>query len=524
MPITLRKYQKDAIDAIEADFDSGLSRCGISSATGTGKTIIMSFLSHKYVKRGHRVLILVHRDELIQQTVAKLLAVDNSVSIGVVQAGINRAGAQIVVASVQTACRPRRLAQLGRFGLVICDEAHRSVARQWIDVLGGVGALSEGTTVRTAGFSATWSRADGKALDSVWQKISFELSVEWAIQEGFLVRPIGKYIKTTVRLDEFKKTAGDYNQGDVGRKLNDESIRNAIVTGYLEHARDRSGVVFAPTVEAGEFFLEGFISAGISTEGMYGHTPRTEARNIHARHKSGATQLLISCTKLSEGWDAPWVSAGVIARPTTHEGLFIQMVGRLLRPHSGKRDAVILDPLGVLFRHKINGVIDLSGSEPMEPSDTGIEPEEQEELFSNPGADAWVDGYEDVELLGLPYLRTRGGILFSHEGMDSVRFVIGPDRHPYSWWSVGSMPLDGSQGRWLATQLTEGEALAMLPDYKAVPDPVLRRRPATMAQRRKAQAATDGRLPAQKSTAGDLFDKIQTRRASQVLDSVPHWA
>jgi superfamily II DNA or RNA helicase len=476
--INLREYQEEALAALERDWDTGLRRCGVNAATGTGKTVIMSHLAHRYVRRGMRVLILVHRDELVRQTVDKLVRVDNSVSIGIVKAGENSASAAIVVASVQTAARPRRLAQLGQFGLIICDEAHRSVSDQWLTVLDGLGALEQGTEVRCAGFSATWVRADSRGLDQVWQTISFSLPIEWAIEQRFLVRPIGKFIRTGVELDGVRKTAGDYNAKDLSEKLSRESVRDAIVAGYLTHAADRSGVVFAPTVDAGEYFRAGFEAAGITTAGLYGITSREDSKLIHKQHRRGDVQLLVSCTRLSEGWDAPWCSAGVIARPTVHEGLFIQMVGRILRPHAGKTDAVILDPTGVLFRHSLNGVIDLSSSERPEADDeleddlTEDELDELPEVDPDAGIRARVTGYEDVELIrvggtaGPPWLVTAGGIPFSQLRADEVVFVIGPDRHEYPWFSVGVI---GRTPRWLATQLTESEAMAMLPDQNMIP-------------------------------------------------------
>jgi superfamily II DNA or RNA helicase len=519
--ITLRPYQEDALTALSADWAAGYRRIGVSAATGTGKTVIMSHLAHRHVARG-RVLILVHRDELVRQTVDKLVRVDNSVSIGIVKAGENSAGARIVVASVQTACRPKRLAQLGKFGLIICDEAHRSVANQWQDTLRGLGAFeADGPLV--AGFSATWSRADSRGLDEVWEKISFELSTEWAIGEGFLVRPRGFYIRTDVRLGEVKTTAGDYNAADLGKKLSVESVREAIVAGYLEHARDRSGVVFAPTVAAGEFFREGFEAAGITSEGLYGITSKEDSRLIHKRHERGDTQLLISCTRLSEGWDAPWCSVGVIARPTTHAGLFIQQVGRVLRPYAGKHDAIILDPTGVLFKHKLNGLIDLSSSE-REPSEE--EPDDDEELeHEGPAAadfiDAKVSGYEQIDLLGGPTLTTSGGIPFSHETTSRVRFIIGPERHPYAWYSVGWLDTVTGAGGWVATQLDRETAWHHLADRRTVPAPILRGRRASPAQRGKAR--DHGVYAERGELAGDLFDRVQTRLASDHLDRVQSW-
>lgn len=526
----LRSYQADALAALESDWDSGLRRCGVSSATGTGKTVMMSHLAHRFVANNQRVLILVHRDELIAQTVDKLRRIDSTVTIGVVKAARNRASARIVVASVQTACRPKRLAQLGRFGLVICDEAHRSVSDQWLTVLNGLGCMSEGTDVRTAGFSATWTRADKRGLSMVWQKISFELSTEWAIGQGFLVRPKGFFIRTDVDLDKVKKTAGDYNAGDLGKKLSKESVRDAIVAGYLTHAYGRSGVVFAPTVESGEFFREGFVAAGISAEGLYGVTGVEESRMIHKRHKSGETQVLISCTRLSEGWDAPWCSVAVIARPTTHQGLFIQQIGRVLRPWEGKTDAVILDPTGVLFKHNLAGVVDLSASEPREPKDPDDNVDIEDEdappgAIESEGVRAFVSGYQMVDLFGRPHLRSHGGIPFSMVSTDRARAVIGPEQHPYPWFSVvefNPRTEQDPQAVWLATQLpTEDEAMKWLPASDAYPHEALRRRYPNAKQRHYARSLG---VSVRGRTVGEVYDEINCLLVGGLLDRVHSWS
>lgn len=540
----LRAYQAEALAALEADWESGLRRCGISSATGTGKTVMMGHLAHRYVKRGKRALILVHRDELARQTVDKLIRIDNSVSVGVVKAHENSAWASIVVASVQTVCRPKRLAQIGTFGLIICDEAHRSVADQWLTVLRGVGALDEGTEIRTAGFSATWTRADTRKLGDLWQKISFELPIDWAIEQGFLVKPRGMFIRTGVELEGVRQTAGEYDARDLGDKLSRESVREAIVAGYLTHAADRSGVVFAPTVAAGEYFRAGFEGAGITTGGLYGTTSRDDSRRLHKLHRAGDVQLLVSCVKLSEGWDAPWCSAGVIARPTTHEGLFAQMVGRLIRVHcehhpgdacscpGRKRDAVILDPTGVLFRHSLNGIIDLSQSAPKDPvpdddDEREFEPREPVESAADEGIRAKVTGYETIDLVRseVPYLVTHGGIVFSHERApaEAVRFIVGPGQHPYPWWSVGRWPLAGSDSpTWIATRLPdEQSALRYLLDRRTVPGTSLRRRAATAKMRK--MATSTGAVLGRAMTTGEVFDAMRVELASRALDSVRSW-
>ena len=65
-------------------------------ATGTGKTIIFSRVAEACVLRGKRVLILAHREELIQGALEKLVR-DTSISrldIGIEMAG-ERAGDEL---------------------------------------------------------------------------------------------------------------------------------------------------------------------------------------------------------------------------------------------------------------------------------------------------------------------------------------------------------------------------------------------------------------------------------------------
>jgi superfamily II DNA or RNA helicase len=331
-----------------------------------------------------------------------------------------------------------------------------------------------------------------------------------------------------VQLDKVKRTAGDYNAADLGHKLSRESVRDAILTGYIEHARDRQGVVFAPTVDTAEFFREAFVAAGIASEGLYGVTK--ESRAVHERHKRGTTQVLFSCTRLSAGWDAPWVSAGVIARPTLHSGLFVQMIGRLCRLHPGKTNALVLDPTGVLFRHELEGVIDLSQT--MRPDheidaeeDDGLDDliEEDEPAAGADGVDAVVSGYEDVNLISAPWLHTRSGIPFgfSHEqGHAVVRWVVGPPHSPYGTYSVAEAPLGNiAAGRWIMNHVSKGDAYRALPDRRQGRRAVRSRRP----NRSHVQIAQTHRVTWENKNVGQIEDDVAVVLTSAMLDVVPSW-
>src|SRR5215468_3789942 len=129
VPLTLRPYQSDALTAIEAAALRGVRRQVVSLPTGAGKTVIFA---HLILAQQTRTLILVHRDELIRQTLDKLamVAQGNTMNIGVIKAERDEHAADVVVASVQTLQRESRLQRLAQsFGLVVVDECYHGLIK-----------------------------------------------------------------------------------------------------------------------------------------------------------------------------------------------------------------------------------------------------------------------------------------------------------------------------------------------------------------------------------------------------------
>lgn len=514
----LRDYQQEAIAALEKGWETQ-QRLGISLPTGVGKTIIMAHLAHRHAQQ--RVLITVHRDELVTQTVDKLRRVDPLMSIGVVKASRNQGGAAVVVASIQTISKPNRLAQIGRFGLIIVDEAHRSMSPSYQSVLTTLDAP------RVAGFTATWSRSDSKGLGDYWQDIVFTRSIKWAVANGHLVKPIGKRIITDLDLSKVTKTAGDYSDKSLGTALTESSIRDAIILAYKTHAADRQGALFAPTVASAEYFAEGLTAAGFPTEGLFGKTGTQESADVHRRFREGRTQILATCTRLAEGWDAPWCSVGVIARPTLHKGLFIQMAGRVFRPWPGKHDALILDVAGATDRHDLNAFNDLSTSpEPRKTEDFDLEDEldldreEREEAIKH---DAQVVGFDDVDLFagsparwqvsaqGIQFVRTQQHLYFLWPNVDGS-------------WAVGRCPANSLfGGQWLKTDCDAESALLWAGQLAVEEDPSTADKKAKWrtnirpSVRQVEYANSLGIVVPPGCTRGQISDMIDHNLASRVL-------
>lgn len=374
--LPLRDYQRAALDAVYADWDTGIQRAAVVAPTGAGKTVMFAHMISEELSTTDyaesRTLVLVHRDELADQAMSKIRQVAPGLLVGKVKAGSNEVDSDVVVASVQTLARTKRLEQLADpsldpIGLVIVDECHHAVAPTWKRVLEELGAFDPESGVKCAGFSATLARGDEVGLGSVWEKISYAISITRLMRRGFLVEPRGFQVRVEdLDLAGVKRSGGDYQLGALGDALHESHMAETVARAYVEHAADRPGVAFTPTVDTAHEVADALSSAGIPAAVISGETPTEERRLIYKRYAAGDVQVLSNCMVLTEGFDAPWASCAVIARPTQSAPLYTQMVGRVLRPWKGKKDALVLDVVGVSGRFKLATLIDLAPGKVLE--------------------------------------------------------------------------------------------------------------------------------------------------------------
>ena len=121
----LRSYQQRAIDDLRNAYRFGYRAPLLCLPTGGGKTIIFTAIAQASAARGRRVLILVHRRELLRQASEKLRWA--GLEHGLIAAGIEPSPAAVQVASVQTIAR--RLSGIDwQLDLIIIDEAHHATA------------------------------------------------------------------------------------------------------------------------------------------------------------------------------------------------------------------------------------------------------------------------------------------------------------------------------------------------------------------------------------------------------------
>lgn len=363
--LSLRDYQERALENIETAEREGVRRPLVVHPTGTGKTVTFGAAVDRRSDRG-RSLLMVHRDELARQTMEKLGWQAPELSTGLVKADSNEVGADLVVASVQTGSRDNRLAQIidsqekyGRFGTVIVDEAHHAPAPTWTKMLTGLGAFNPYGPL-TIGFTATPERDNGKTL-GVWEKVVDFMSIREAIFGGHLV-PIlpAVVVETQMDMKRVKKGRdGDLAGGDLGRELEESGAIAQMADAVVQHASDRKGVAFLPTIRTSELLADALRQRGVKAEHLDGNTEEGERRAILRRLKTGETTWVANCAVLTEGFDEPSISCVLVGRPTRFHGLYVQMVGRGTRKSPGKTDLLVIDVVGASQRHELIGVVDL---------------------------------------------------------------------------------------------------------------------------------------------------------------------
>ena len=346
-PRELRGYQVAAADAVEADW-AEFDRVGVVLPTGAGKSTVIGELVNRSHARGERSVILAHRGELLDQMRRDLLAVNpliNPDHIGIVRAEEDDHHCPIVFASLQTLATAHRRQALGPRDRIFWDEVHHAGAEGFHTTFSELGGYE---TAKMAGFTATMYRdKSGKiGLGDVIQRVSYEKDIAWAIKMGFLVTPRGMTvrIKGLDALDDVRSVAGDFHQGDLADVM--EAATSYVVEAIQKHAEDRQPIIFAASVDAAHTIADALTAADYPALAVTGAMPYAERQPIYAAYRAGEARALVTVQVLTEGADFPMCDTVVLARPTRSKNLYSQMVGRALRLHPGKTDALVLDLAG----------------------------------------------------------------------------------------------------------------------------------------------------------------------------------
>ncbi len=376
--IELRDYQLEAVQAVYDHLRTRDDNPAVVLPTGAGKTCVMAQICKDAVARWDgRVLILAHVKELLEQTAGTLSVMAPELDIGVYCAGLNSRDTDlsVIVASIQSVYR--RADEMGRFDLVMIDEAHlippdgEGMYRTFLsdaDVIN--------PHVRLVGLTATPYRMKTGMIcapDHLLNEVCYEVGVKELIVAGYLCPLKTKSTRQRVDTDGLHVRAGEFVASETQDLMDTDELVRSACEEIIEHTRDRHHcLIFASGVEHGRHVRDVLREEhGVECECVFGETPSRERDEILARFRGDDDGLfseplpyLVNMNVLTTGFDAPNIDCIAMLRPTLSPGLMYQMVGRGLRTDPSKDDCLVLDFGGNILRHGPIDNIRIKGDAP----------------------------------------------------------------------------------------------------------------------------------------------------------------
>jgi DNA repair protein RadD len=326
----VRPYQLEAIRRCGDAVARGVRRVIVQLATGGGKTLIASAIAVGFRAVGLRVLFVVPAVELVDQTLEKFYR-EGLHDIGVIQASHWRTdwSQPVQIASVQSLMRR----QIPPADLVFIDEAHK-----WFDFYRKWMLNPAWADVPFIGLSATpWTRG----LGSYYPELIIAATTQHLIDTTYLSQ-FKVFAPAHPDLKGVRMVAGDYQIDQLGQAMNRHPLVADIVQTWLKHGVGRPTLCFAVNRLHAEHIQQQFEAAGVRAGYIDCDTPGTERNEIRRKFASGEFQIVCNVGVLTMGvdWDVRCI---ILARPTKSEILFVQIIGRGLRPAQGKDHCLILD-------------------------------------------------------------------------------------------------------------------------------------------------------------------------------------
>jgi DNA repair protein RadD len=331
----LRHYQLTALEACREAYRAGARRVILQASTGAGKTAMASVVCRNATATGQRVLYVVHRDEILQQTENALSHCEVSLLTAGRQANVIKPGT-VTLASAQTLARR----EVPAHDLLIWDEAHVYHAAQQ--------RVQAACPARALLLTATPARTDGKPLGDIADAIVLGPPMADLIDAGYLV-PARVFGAPSPDMHEVPIRVGEY-----AAKPAEQAARRlvgSVPDSWHRHAEGRRTVLFAAGVAHSRECVSALIASGVRALHVDGETPSGERAEAFAALRRHDIDVLCNVGLAVEGLDIPEIAAVYWARATASVAVYLQGTGRGMRPSAGKSDLIVIDGGGNAYRH-----------------------------------------------------------------------------------------------------------------------------------------------------------------------------
>ena len=352
---TLRDYQQDLLDRVRNTLASAQNtRVMLQLPTGGGKTRIAGELLAAWPHNGRKAVWLTHRKELAAQTEGMLLETGVTATANMQWKPRTDAPTLIngvVILMAQTvSLRSRRKSVWDGYNhtdLLIIDEAHHATARGWARAINQWPGPVLGMT------ATPWRLSEREGFHHLFSDLHCGPQVAALQSDKWLCRsqvlsPPGEDRIQGGQVD----TNGDFSESGIELANEDRDIWTAgALRFWKKHGENRQTVIYAVSVRHAQNLANMFNVAGIPAGLLLGDTPTEERARLIDHFQNRKIRALVNVAVATEGFDLPDAACVVLTRPTMSLSLYLQMVGRGLRPKHGDGDCVVLDLAGNSLRH-----------------------------------------------------------------------------------------------------------------------------------------------------------------------------
>lgn len=362
MSIIPRDYQVESVDETSKAIASGIKRPLMLLPTASGKSVIIALMVSRALKKNPdmRILILCHQGHLLAQNEEKIKSINPRIWTGIYCAGQGRKDRvqDVILASRDSLANYPMIC--GNFDMIICDEAHMiavnahedhsSRPTQYAKIFKAQKALDK-IVIGLTGTGWRMNRGviwgDGK----FFEKVSYNVPMRRLISEGFLCPYV--FPKRDVKVIDASKldvsSTGDYRTSDLEDVSMPEEIIKKCLDIWQEEAQDRKVSIFFTCSRAHGETVADSLAQRIGCEYVCyidGEMGKSDRDECFRKIKLGHYKAIVNIGVLTTGFDAPIIDCVCWLRATQSVSLFVQMGGRGLRTHEGKKDCLMLDMAG----------------------------------------------------------------------------------------------------------------------------------------------------------------------------------
>jgi DNA repair protein RadD len=331
--ISLRDYQESAVARLRTSVMQH-KRSILVATTGAGKTRMALRIIQGAVLNGKVIWFVVHRRELCNQTSRAFW--EAKLEHGMIMSGRVQSNMQAQVGTILTAAN--RVETIKRKpDIIIIDEAHRSVSSSYMRLLG---ACPDAIVI---GLTATPQRTDGRGLGEIYNDLVEVEPMRWLMDNGFLCDYKLIAPPSSLDMSGVKTKMGDYDIAETEKAIDRPSITGDAIKVYRQYVDGKRCMVFCVTIKHSQHVCDQYNAAGIPAEHIDGTHSDAEREGALSRFRSGQTLILTTVQLAIEGLDIPAVEAVQLLRPTKSVIVYLQIIGRGLRPEPGKTHLYILD-------------------------------------------------------------------------------------------------------------------------------------------------------------------------------------